>query len=122
MKTKKLFIIGTRPDIPEDWLIFNAPRPLLGDKEWKGDFQHGIFYVAVDPKGYIPESWIKSNCSLDGWLVEYISESEAMKKATDYYHKEYPNQTEAIGNLGERDLLQAFHLRFNTQEEIEITL
>jgi len=56
METKKLFIISEKPkDIPENWLIFNAPRPLLGDKEWQGDFQHGIFYVAVDPNGYIPE-------------------------------------------------------------------
>ncbi len=119
MKTKKLFIIRERPkDIPEDWLIFNAPRPLLGDKEWTGEFQHGIFYVAVDPNGYIPESWIEKNCGLDGWLIEYISKENAMQKAKDFYHKEYPNQKEAIEDLTEHELIQTFHRIFN-QEEIE---
>jgi len=122
MKTKELFIIGEKPkDIPENWFIFNAPRPLLGDIEWQGEFQHGVFYVAVDPDGYIPESWIQKNYNLDGWLVKYISEKDAIKKAKDYYHKEYPNQTEAIENLGKRDLLQVFHRNFNIKKEINIT-
>ena len=123
MKTKKLFIIGVKPaNVPEDWLIFNAPRPLLGDIEWQGDFRHGLFYVAIDPKGYIPESWIKRNCDLDGWLVEYISEDEAIQKTKDYYHKAYPKQTEAIKNLRKLDLLTSFHQKFNTKDEIEITI
>jgi len=29
-------------NIPEDWIIMNAPRPLVGDKEWRGDFRHGF--------------------------------------------------------------------------------
>ena len=121
MKTKKLFIICERPKgIPENWLIFNAPRPLLGDEVWDGEFQHGIFYAAIDPDGYIPESWIKKNCELDGWLVEYISEEGAIQKAKDRYYTAYPNQEEAIENLSKRDLIQAFHLRFNTKEEVEL--
>lgn len=123
MKTKKLFIIGERSkDIPKNWLIFNAPRPLLGDEEWQGDFQHGIFYAAIDPNGYIPKSWVKSNCSLDGWLIEYISEKEAIQKAKDYYYEQYPNMIDNIDIMRKEDLLSGFHLIFNTKEEVEINL
>lgn len=80
MKTKKLYIIGRRPEnIPDNWIVFNAPRPMLGDKDWCGDFHHGIFYAAVDPDGYIPEKWMQKNCDLDGWVVEYVSEEAAIQ-------------------------------------------
>jgi len=30
MKTKKIYIIGQRPvDIPNNWIIFNAPRAIV---------------------------------------------------------------------------------------------
>jgi hypothetical protein len=54
-------------------LIFNAPRPLWGTREWEGDFLHGIFYVAVDPTDARAEMMIKQNAELDGWLCEYVT-------------------------------------------------
>ena len=58
---KVLFIEGyhemTRPaDIPADWTIYNAPRPLYGHKRWQGDFRHGIFFAAVAPRATPPTS------------------------------------------------------------------
>ena|GEM_PF-2688397 len=121
MKTKQLFIVGTRPkDIPENWLIFNAPRPLLGHKEWTGDFYHGRFFVAVDPAGYIPEQWIKANCSLDGWLIKYISEEDAIQQAKNFYHENYPAITNTINSLDNATLIKAFHHNFNTKPEVEV--
>ena len=70
-------VLNKRPDdIPEDHLIFNAPRELAGYKYWQGDWHHGIFYVAVDPKDSYAENHIRVNIGLDGWLVEYISEKD----------------------------------------------
>jgi len=43
--------IRTRPEnIPEDWSIYNAPRPIPGEIVWDGDFLHGVFYAAVPPE------------------------------------------------------------------------
>lgn len=42
-------LLDPRPgDVPSNFPIFNAPRPLIGAKQWSGDFQHDIFYAAVD--------------------------------------------------------------------------
>ncbi len=120
MKTTKITIIAERPkDIPENWLIFNAPRPLLGDKEWEGKFQHGIFYVAVDPNCYFYNREIENNCKLDGWIVEYISKEKAIKRIKEYYHKEYPDSFDAIESLNNLLLVDAFYERFH-KEEIEL--
>jgi hypothetical protein len=70
-------LIEDRPaDIPEGWLIFNAPRPLWGQRQWTGEFRHGIFYAAVDPAEPDTKqlSWmLQQNADLDGWLLEYVT-------------------------------------------------
>jgi len=33
-------------------IVVNAPRPLPGNKTWKGKFRCGIFYAAGDPEQY----------------------------------------------------------------------
>lgn len=77
MRIKKQLIIGQRPEnIPADWLIFNAPRPLVGAEHWQGDFHHGIFYAAVRP-GECAKGYIAANIDLDAYLTEYISEDIA---------------------------------------------
>jgi len=53
-------------------------------------------------------------------LVEYISEVDAIKRVRDRYLKEYSGSVEIIENLGDRELIQAFHLHFNKYEEIEL--
>jgi hypothetical protein len=60
-------------DIPPGWIVFNAPRPMYGDKDWQGDPGHGTFYGAIDPHGERPEWMIKENKSLDGWVYQDIS-------------------------------------------------
>jgi hypothetical protein len=39
-----------RPATGEEWEVWNAPRPLVGEQEWTGDFRHGIFYAAARRK------------------------------------------------------------------------
>ena len=110
---KKIPVIGRRPDhIPDAWPIFNAPRPLLGHEEWQGDFEHGIFYVAVDPDGYGAEGFIERNISLDGWLVEYWTEEKALEAAKGYLLKEYPGDGELINDLKGKELMRTFYDHF----------
>jgi len=121
MKTKKLYIIGRRPEnIPDNWIVFNAPRPMLGDKDWCGDFHHGIFYAAVDPDGYIPKKWMQKNCDLDGWVVEYVSEEAAIQMVKNYYLNTYPSMAKIIEELSDQDLRTSFHVNFNKKEEVEV--
>jgi len=107
---KKIPIIGERPHpIPENWFIFNAPRPLLGHEEWQGEFEHGIFYVAVDPDSYGAEGFIERNISLDGWLVEYWTKEKAIGAVKSYYLKKYPTEGEAINDMKEKELMSCFY-------------
>jgi len=73
---KTVVTVASRPqDIPADWIIMNAPRPLVGDASWEGDFRHGIFYVAIDPNNDEPPGveWrMKTNKGLDAWVVIYV--------------------------------------------------
>ncbi len=70
-------LLATRPaDVPDGWIIFNAPRPLDGDKAWQGDFCHGLFYAAVDPAGKLAAESVYDSVALDGWVCEYASQSD----------------------------------------------
>ncbi len=70
-------IFDKRPaDIPQNWLIFNAPRPLCGARCWTGEFRHGIYYAAVDPADYAAAVFVRQNDNLDGYLTEYPTEAE----------------------------------------------
>jgi hypothetical protein len=73
-------LLDQRPaDVPLNFLIFNAPRPLIGSKQWIGDFRHGVFYAAVDITLPRAERCIRDNVSLDGWLCEYITRADIEK-------------------------------------------
>lgn len=75
-------VVGDRPQsIPDDWLIFNASRPLVGDKTWDGDFVHGRHYAAIDPNGKYADRNIEQNRKLDGWALNYKSHDDAVKHA-----------------------------------------
>jgi N12 class adenine-specific DNA methylase len=73
-------LLDPRPeDVPSDYLIFNAPRPLLGDKDWTGDFLHGIFYAAIDITSASADRTIQDIIDLDGWLCEYVTQADIEK-------------------------------------------
>lgn len=113
---KLLPVIGKRPDdVPEAWLIFNAPRPLLGHKEWQGEFEHGIFYVAVNPDEYGAAGFIERNRSSDGWLVKYWTKEEAIVAAKEVLIKKYPTELEAINDLNEKELMRTFYNNFGAE-------
>lgn len=37
-------------DLDPSWVVWNAPRPLYGEREWQGAFRAGVFYAAA-PEG-----------------------------------------------------------------------
>lgn len=55
--------------IPADWIVLNAPRPIVGDMDWSGDFLSGRFYAAIDPKGEYAASRLSTNEGLDARVV-----------------------------------------------------
>jgi hypothetical protein len=73
-------LLDLRPaDVPSNFPIFNAPRPLIGSKQWSGAFRHGVLYAAVDITLPGAERCIRDNVSLDGWLCEYITKEDVEK-------------------------------------------
>ena len=107
-------IVGKRPNhIPENWTIWNAPRPLYGDTAWEGDFVHGIFYAAIDPDSPFSESNIKDNISLDAWQLDFVTEEYAIEEVTAYYLKKYPDEVDLINRLSKEELLGAFRKHGN---------
>jgi hypothetical protein len=82
----------TPEEIPADWLIFNAPRPLYGDRTWIGPFCSGVFYAAVDPSGDGTAAYIKMDRELDAVLIRWVTEAEIREWADTYYREEWPQQ------------------------------
>jgi len=95
--------------MPDSWLIFNAPRPLLGHQEWQGDFRHGVFYAAINPEDTGSYRMIKYNCEMDGWFCEFWSKSQAIEKIKDVYYKLYPTKKANVDQMPEKGLISAFY-------------
>lgn len=69
--------------VPENAIIFNAPRPLLGEY-WEGEFISGIFYAAITDDNPYKESLIAQNKALDATVLIFVPEAEARKLVQDY--------------------------------------
>lgn len=106
---KEIHVIGERPAIPEDWIICNAPRPLTGDETWEGEFQHGIFYAALNPHDFFFKISLARNQTLDAWMVLYYSEAEARACLKAFY----PRYEDKIDDLPFEIMADSFHERMN---------
>ncbi len=85
---KQVIVLGERPaDVPANWTIYNAPRPIYGHREWQGDFACGIFYAAIDPNGEGAE-WMHSENRLNkACVVKYVSKADVMTWVYAYGEK-----------------------------------
>jgi hypothetical protein len=78
-------LVDPRPeDVPADHPIFNAPRPLIGDRCWQGEFRHGIFYASVNIAVARAERCTRDNISIDGWLCEFAARTDVEKWGREY--------------------------------------
>ena len=67
---KARFIAERVMDVPADWIVMNAPRPLLGTKTLDGGpFLSGRFYAAIDPAESAAKSFVEQNVKLDARVV-----------------------------------------------------
>lgn len=116
-------VIGERPaQAPQGWVIFNAPRPIFGTYDWKGDFISGVFYTAVDPlhSGY--ERIHELNRQQDAVILTYISEEEAYEKGKERLLSLYPNEAkqEIINDPQSRSWIVEGYLRnINHPKEVK---
>ena len=64
------------PEVPDGWLIVNAPRPLAGQQTWTGQFRHGTFYAASPEIREGIFGWEAD----DAWLITFTSNEEIRVK------------------------------------------
>lgn len=94
---KVVRIIGTRPtQAPTGWAVYNAPRPLYGEPTWTGDFVHGIFYSTIDPTDDLAAKFAERNAELDAWVLEWVSEEQAITETLARYQAEFPAEVAEI--------------------------
>ena len=103
---EKVEVIGNRPEeAPDDWLVFNVPRPLYGSivktgewssnsVTWIGDFVTGVHYAAVDPAPEDPayndpHMWIDENRKLDARIVTWVSKEEHLFRILTWFDEFY---------------------------------
>ena len=63
-------------------IVVNAPRPLPGNKTWKGKFRSGIFYAAGDPEQY-GAAWK----DLDAKELRLVSNAEILRLVIEEGHR-----------------------------------
>lgn len=62
-----------RPDVPDNWIVMNAPRPLYGHKSDLQPGPEGLFTVAIDPSEADAAWMVKENRGLDACTVIYLT-------------------------------------------------
>lgn len=63
---------------PATWLVYNAPRPLVGHVTWQGEFRNGIFYAAVDPTRWGADVYDDANRADDAREVDVVDRDGAV--------------------------------------------
>lgn len=116
-------------DIPEGWIVFNAPRPLYGHWTWTGEFRSGIFYVAVDPAGEQATAFIKRNHENDARIVRWATLDKVRKEVIEFYQVNHPGLMDRLkehyGEDGaewpERDMVNTFVNQLDHDQEVVIS-
>lgn len=96
-KTKKAVVIGVRPtatptgkEIPADWPMFNAPRPLYGQITFQtydvGFRTFGWFFGVIDPNdeySHGRRGFIAENVSLDARELVFVTEGQCIDRGVE---------------------------------------
>jgi hypothetical protein len=100
-------------EIPDHWIICNAPRPLYGDEQWQGPFIKGIFYAAINPDDLPDEDALDTafmlhrNAELDAAELVFVTQERCIEVAMDYYRENFADTVGEIdpANPGMREHL-----------------
>jgi len=101
--------------VPEHYLICNAPRPIIGDMLWEGDFIHGRFYAALDPENPEFDICVRENTALDAWHLIFWTEAEAR----DRVKEAYPKYAHKVDSLSFEQLYDTFRNVMKREERTE---
>jgi hypothetical protein len=93
-----------RPD--DEWVVWNAPRPLIGERTWTGKFRVGTLYVAARRSNPMFDTWEAANRRDDAREIRVVDNADALRlleqAAADraYSLREYLNSGFAENELG----------------------
>jgi hypothetical protein len=85
-------VVGEYPSqAPDGWVIYNAPRPIFGGIEWRGEFAHGVFYAAIDPVDTSTRSaWMRDeNRKQDATILIYMTEADLYQAGVQRLSEKY---------------------------------
>lgn len=93
----------SQPTFPENWIVMNAARPLLGHASQEGKFLDGVYYAAINPDDGMAGAYLEENRKLSASVVVTASEEEQAQMAIfeNRHRNEYDTELNAI----ERKLL-----------------
>jgi len=98
-----------RPAFPGNWIICNAPRPIMGHHEWQGEFIHGVFYAVIAPDMEHAEDMMETNRKLDAWQLVY-TDFESARAAVKL---RYPRYADKIDRLTDSQIIETYHVLKN---------
>ena len=105
-------------DVPSGWIILNAPRPLLEQDTWEGDWCHGRHYAAIDPTDSMASVYLRKSLDLDGWVVDYIGQAE-IDAHVEAMCEKYPDSAEWIRESPAKDKRQSY---FQAHQEMVVPM
>jgi hypothetical protein len=71
-------------EIPDGWVIANAPRPLAGKLTWQGPFRRGVFYAAAPEVVGGTFGWKADDAGLIRFITNAEIEAAVLAKFADY--------------------------------------
>jgi len=111
-------VIGQPPEgLPAGSIILNAPRPLYGSQEWRGEFCHGIFYVAVFPDQERRAWMLSEDYSLDAWEIRFLTAEEWRQRVMAYGAKMCENYKVKFEDYDFADFEQSYRVALSDGRE-----
>jgi hypothetical protein len=101
-----------RPEnLPENAVVFNAPRPIHGLDRWMGEFRHGRYYAALRPEASYSSFALRDLRNLDAVVIQYHSTDELnsiREEVQAYYDERFPGRVD-VSEHADRTVLSAWH-------------
>lgn len=100
-------------NLPKDWLVMNAPRPILGDQIAQGAFMHGVYYAAINPSVEFAQDLVRRNLMDDARVVFVASKVTQEAMALETISPEYQNAYRKMPDHNRANAISSFVLKLN---------